>query len=153
MAAVERRQRTGPGLGADVEDRILGHLSKGFRQRVGLAESMLHSPDILILDEPTAGLDPAAARDVHELILSLSRSGVTVFLTTHRLAEAERLCDRVAIMNTTLRTIGMRYCRSSLNNVSHSSNFRSSSARSVAKSRRATPRKSPLGSSQNTFLP
>jgi ABC-2 type transport system ATP-binding protein len=83
-----------------------GALSKGLRQRVALARALLSDPEILFLDEPTAGLDPAAARDVHELILSLSRSGVTVFLTTHRLAEAERLCDRVAIMNTTLRTIG-----------------------------------------------
>ena len=61
---------------------------------------------MLFLDEPTSGLDPAAARDVHELIDELRRSGVTIFLTTHRLEEAERLCDRVAILNTTLRTIG-----------------------------------------------
>jgi ABC-2 type transport system ATP-binding protein len=61
---------------------------------------------VLFLDEPTAGLDPVAARDVHELIDALRRSGVTIFLTTHRLEEAERLCDRVAILNTTLRTIG-----------------------------------------------
>src|SRR5262249_49479093 len=58
------------------------------------------------LDEPTSGLDPVAARDVHELIAELGRGGVTIFLTTHRLEEAERLCDRVAILNTTLRTIG-----------------------------------------------
>ena len=61
---------------------------------------------MLFLDEPTAGLDPVAARDVHELIAALGRGGVTIFLTTHRLEEAERLCDRVAILNTTLRTIG-----------------------------------------------
>jgi ABC-2 type transport system ATP-binding protein len=61
---------------------------------------------VLFLDEPTAGLDPAATRDVHELITALGRAGVTIFLTTHRLEEAERLCDRVAILNTTLRTIG-----------------------------------------------
>ncbi len=61
---------------------------------------------MLFLDEPTSGLDPAAARDVHDLIAGLGRRGVTIFLTTHRLAEAERLCDRVAILNTTLRTIG-----------------------------------------------
>jgi ABC-2 type transport system ATP-binding protein len=83
-----------------------GALSKGLRQRVALARALLSDPEILFLDEPTAGLDPAAARDVHELIASLSRSGVTIFLTTHRLEEAERLCDRVAILNTTLRTIG-----------------------------------------------
>jgi len=83
-----------------------GALSKGLRQRVALARALLSDPEILFLDEPTAGLDPAAARDVHELVVALSRSGVTIFLTTHRLAEAERLCDRVAILNTTLRTIG-----------------------------------------------
>jgi ABC-2 type transport system ATP-binding protein len=83
-----------------------GALSKGLRQRVALARALLSDPKILFLDEPTAGLDPAAARDVHELIVALSRSGVTIFLTTHRLDEAERLCDRVAILNTTLRTIG-----------------------------------------------
>jgi ABC-2 type transport system ATP-binding protein len=83
-----------------------GALSKGLRQRVALARALLSDPEIFFLDEPTAGLDPVAARDVHELIAALSRSGVTIFLTTHRLAEAERLCDRVAILNTTLRTIG-----------------------------------------------
>jgi ABC-2 type transport system ATP-binding protein len=83
-----------------------GALSKGLRQRVALARALLSDPEVLFLDEPTTGLDPAAARDVHELIVSLSRSGVTIFLTTHRLEEAERLCDRVAILNTTLRTIG-----------------------------------------------
>jgi ABC-2 type transport system ATP-binding protein len=85
---------------------LCGALSKGLRQRVALARALLSDPEILFLDEPTAGLDPAAARDVHELIAALSRRGVTIFLTTHRLAEAERLCDRVAILNTTLRTIG-----------------------------------------------
>jgi ABC-2 type transport system ATP-binding protein len=83
-----------------------GTLSKGLRQRVALARALLSDPEVLFLDEPTAGLDPVAARDVHELIATLGRSGVTIFLTTHRLEEAERLCDRVAILNTTLRTIG-----------------------------------------------
>jgi ABC-2 type transport system ATP-binding protein len=83
-----------------------GTLSKGLRQRVALARALLSEPDVLFLDEPTSGLDPVAARDVHELITALGQSGVTIFLTTHRLAEAERLCDRVAILNTTLRTIG-----------------------------------------------
>jgi ABC-2 type transport system ATP-binding protein len=83
-----------------------GTLSKGLRQRVALARALLSDPEILFLDEPTAGLDPAAARQVQELIVALSRSVVTIFLTTHRLEEAERLCDRVAILNTTLRTVG-----------------------------------------------
>jgi ABC-2 type transport system ATP-binding protein len=83
-----------------------GTLSKGLRQRVALARALLSDPEVLFLDEPTSGLDPVAAREVHELIDGLRHQGVTIFLTTHRLEEAERLCDRVAILNTTLRTIG-----------------------------------------------
>ncbi|HKR70728.1 MAG TPA: ABC transporter ATP-binding protein [Streptosporangiaceae bacterium] len=83
-----------------------GTLSKGLRQRVALARALLSDPQVLFLDEPTSGLDPVAARDVHDLITALGREGTTIFLTTHRLEEAERLCDRVAILNTTLRTIG-----------------------------------------------
>jgi ABC-2 type transport system ATP-binding protein len=83
-----------------------GSLSKGLRQRVGLARTLLNDPQLVFLDEPTSGLDPVATREVHDLIEGLREQGVTVFLTTHRLEEAERLCDRVAILNTTLRTIG-----------------------------------------------
>ena len=83
-----------------------GALSKGLRQRVALARALLNDPAVLFLDEPTSGLDPVATREVHELIGSLRERGVTIFLTTHRLEEAERLCHRVAILNTTLRLIG-----------------------------------------------
>jgi ABC-2 type transport system ATP-binding protein len=83
-----------------------GALSKGLRQRVALARVLLSDPEVLFLDEPTSGLDPVAARDVHELIDELRQRGVTIFLTTHRLEEAERICDRIAILSTTLRTIG-----------------------------------------------
>jgi ABC-2 type transport system ATP-binding protein len=85
---------------------LTGTLSKGLRQRVALARALLSDPDVLFLDEPTSGLDPVASREVHELIAALGERGVTIFLTTHRLAEAEKLCDRVAILNTNLRTIG-----------------------------------------------
>ena len=87
-------------------DDLCRNLSKGLRQRVGLARALLSDPAVLFLDEPTSGLDPVATREVHELIDGLRGRGVTVFLTTHRLEEAERLCDRVAILNTSLRTIG-----------------------------------------------
>jgi ABC-2 type transport system ATP-binding protein len=88
------------------ENDLCGSLSKGLRQRVALARALLSDPAILFLDEPTSGLDPVASREVHELIDGLRERGVTVFLTTHRLEEAERLCDRVAILNTGLRTLG-----------------------------------------------
>src|SRR5580698_10489770 len=91
---------------SDRANDLCGSLSKGLRQRVGLARAMLSDPEIMFLDEPTSGLDPVAAREVHDLIIGLRQKGVTIFLTTHRLDEAEKLCDRVAIMNTTLRTIG-----------------------------------------------
>jgi ABC-2 type transport system ATP-binding protein len=91
---------------ADRAGDACGTLSKGLRQRVALARALLSDPDVLFLDEPTSGLDPVAAREVHELIAGLRQRGATIFLTTHRLEEAERLCDRVAILNTTLRMIG-----------------------------------------------
>jgi ABC-2 type transport system ATP-binding protein len=83
-----------------------GSLSKGLKQRVAIARALLSDPRVLFLDEPTSGLDPVASREVHELIAALRERGVTIFLTTHRLEEAERMCDRVAILNTTLRTVG-----------------------------------------------
>lgn len=92
-------------LGSRAND-LCGSLSKGLRQRVALARALLSDPAIVFLDEPTSGLDPVASRDVHELIDGLRERGVTVFLTTHRLEEAERLCDRVAILSTSLRTVG-----------------------------------------------
>jgi ABC-2 type transport system ATP-binding protein len=91
---------------ADRAGDLCGSLSKGLRQRVALARALIGEPTVLFLDEPTSGLDPIASRDVHELIDGLREHGVTVFLTTHRLDEAERLCDRVAILNTRLQTIG-----------------------------------------------
>jgi ABC-2 type transport system ATP-binding protein len=93
------------GLGDRAHD-LTGSLSKGLRQRAALARSLLNDPAVMFLDEPTSGLDPVATHEVHVLIAGLRDRGVTVFLTTHRLDEAERLCDRVAIMNTHLQTIG-----------------------------------------------
>lgn len=83
---------------ADRADERVSAFSKGMKQRLALARCLLHDPELLFLDEPTAGLDPVAAHEVHELIHKLSRRGRTVFLCTHNLAEAQRLCDRVAVL-------------------------------------------------------
>lgn len=85
-----------------LEDRAheyVGGYSKGMRQRLALARTLIHQPQLLFLDEPTSGLDPVGRRSVHELIISLShREGHTTFLCTHDLMEAQRLCDRVGVM-------------------------------------------------------
>jgi ABC-2 type transport system ATP-binding protein len=87
------------GLADRADDRV-GSFSKGMKQRLALARALLHNPEALFLDEPTAALDPEAARRVTELIVEFSRSaGRTVFICTHYLPEAERLCDRVAVLS------------------------------------------------------
>ena len=87
------------GLAERADDRV-GSFSKGMKQRLALARALLHNPEALFLDEPTAALDPEAARRVTELIVEFSRgAGRTVFICTHYLPEAERLCDRVAVLN------------------------------------------------------
>jgi ABC-type multidrug transport system ATPase subunit len=73
--------------------------SSGMKQRLGLAAALLHQPELLILDEPTNGLDPAGMREMRDLICSLSAQGVTVFLSSHLLHEVEQICDRVAVLN------------------------------------------------------
>src|SRR6266403_91994 len=82
----------------EVESKLIGSLSKGFRQRVGLAEALIHEPDLLILDEPTIGLDPNQIRQVRELIKSLGERH-TILLSTHILSEVEMTCTRVIIIN------------------------------------------------------
>jgi ABC-2 type transport system ATP-binding protein len=84
------------GLG-DVSRRIIGQLSKGYRQRVGLADALVHEPELIILDEPTIGLDPNQIRSVRQLIKSLAEAH-TVLISTHILPEAEMTCHRVVIM-------------------------------------------------------
>lgn len=74
-------------------------LSKGMRGRLSLARAVLNEPDILFLDEPTTGLDPATAAEIHELIKAQKKRGATIFLTTHNMQEAEKLCDHVALLN------------------------------------------------------
>ncbi len=81
----------------DVQRRIIGQLSKGFRQRVGLADALVHEPELIILDEPTIGLDPNQIRAVRQLIKSLANAH-TVLISTHILPEAEMTCNRMVIM-------------------------------------------------------
>ena len=81
----------------DVEDVVIGHLSKGYRQRVGLADALVGAPPILILDEPTAGLDPNQIRDVRALIRRLGKDH-TVLVSTHILSEVEATCTRALVI-------------------------------------------------------
>jgi ABC-2 type transport system ATP-binding protein len=83
---------------ADVKDKVLGKLSKGYRQRVGLAQAIIHNPDVLILDEPTAGLDPKQINETRDLIRSLAGDH-TIILSTHILSEVEQTCQQVLIIN------------------------------------------------------
>ena len=96
------RQRVGEVMDlctiADVRRRLIGHLSKGFRQRVALADALLHKPPLLILDEPTNGLDPVQIRQVRDLLRSL-KPAHTILLSTHILQEVEAVCDRVLMIH------------------------------------------------------
>jgi ABC-2 type transport system ATP-binding protein len=100
-AAAARRELERMGLADRAKDKV-GTFSKGMKQRLALARVLLHAPRILFLDEPTVGLDPEAARDLRELIVSLRKEGAAVLLSTHNLAEAEALCDRIAVIRTQL---------------------------------------------------
>ena len=82
----------------DVKNKLLGKLSKGYRQRVGLAQAIIHNPEVLILDEPTAGLDPKQINETRELIRSLAGNH-TIILSTHILPEVEQTCEKVVIIN------------------------------------------------------
>jgi ABC-2 type transport system ATP-binding protein len=83
---------------ADVKEKLLGKLSKGYRQRVGLAQAIIHNPDVLILDEPTAGLDPKQINETRDLIKDLAGEH-TIILSTHILPEVEQTCEQVIIIN------------------------------------------------------
>lgn len=87
---------------ADRARDIAGTLSKGLKQRVAVARALLHEPRVLLLDEPTSGLDPASARHIRDLIASLRGEGRAVLVSTHNLAEAEQLSDRIAVLKTRL---------------------------------------------------
>ena len=98
----ERRRRAATlldllGLGGRGSLRIRGY-SKGMKQRLGLAQALLHAPRVLFLDEPTDGVDPVGRKEIRDLLLEERRRGVTVFVNSHLLGEVEQLCDRVAIL-------------------------------------------------------
>lgn len=78
---------------------LAGKLSKGMKHRLILARALLHHPKILFLDEPTSGLDPATANEIHKLLIELKNEGTTIFLTTHNMVEAHKLCDHIALLN------------------------------------------------------
>jgi len=86
----------------DRRDDKAGAFSKGMRQKLALVRALLHEPKVVFLDEPTAGLDPEAARTVHDFIRQMRTEGRTVFLTTHNLTEADALCDLIAVFRTRL---------------------------------------------------
>lgn len=102
LSGREMRQRVGEVMDlctiTDVRRRLIGHLSKGFRQRVALADALLHKPPLLILDEPTNGLDPVQIRQVRDLLRSL-KPAHTILLSTHILQEVEAVCDRVLMIH------------------------------------------------------
>jgi ABC-2 type transport system ATP-binding protein len=83
----------------EVQNRIIDHLSKGFRQRVGLAQALVHDPDVLVLDEPTSGLDPAQRKEIRGLLQELAEGQRTVVLSTHVLGEVEALCKRLLVIS------------------------------------------------------
>ena len=86
----------------DRRHELVGGFSKGMKQKMAIARALIHEPRVLFLDEPTSALDPEAARVVRDFIAELRRAGRTIFLCTHNLDEAERLCDRIAVMNSRL---------------------------------------------------
>lgn len=112
VPATVRKQRIGEllervGL-SDVGTKQLRKFSKGMLQRVGIAQAIIHDPEVVFLDEPMSGLDPAGRREVRELIQSLKDEGKTVFFSTHILSDAEALCDRVGIIyKGELRGVGV----------------------------------------------
>ena len=79
--------------------KSVSNLSKGMRQRLSFARAILHSPKIVFLDEPTSGLDPATTLQIHSMMKMLKESGTTIFLTTHNMNEAQKMCDHLALLN------------------------------------------------------
>jgi len=90
----------------DKKDVTAGTFSKGMKQKLAIARALIHDPRVLFMDEPTANLDPESSKTVRDFILELKKEKKTVFLNTHNLDEAQKICDRIAILNTKLMAIG-----------------------------------------------
>ncbi len=90
----------------DRRDDAVGKFSKGMKQKIAIARALIHEPEYLFLDEPTAGLDPKAALTVRNYLLDLKEEGRTIFLNTHNLDDAEKLCDKIGVINTRLLDTG-----------------------------------------------
>ena len=97
------------------ENDLIGKYSKGMQQRIGIAQALLNNPDLVILDEPSIGLDPVGMVEVRELVKTISKEGMTVFLSSHLLFEVEQICDHVTIINN-----GLLLASDTPQNISHS---------------------------------
>ena len=87
-------------------DATTGTFSKGMKQKLAIARALIHDPEVLFMDEPTANLDPESSKTVRDFILELKKEKKTIFLNTHNLDEAQRICDRIGILNTKLMAVG-----------------------------------------------
>src|SRR3989442_11817754 len=106
--AEEREHPTVPqDVGTLGEERCLaGSFSKGMKQKLAIARALIHEPEVLFLDEPTVNLDPESSKTVRDFLLELKKEKKTIFLNTHNLDEAQRICDRIGILNTKLMAVG-----------------------------------------------
>lgn len=89
----------------DQRNKPVGSYSKGMKQKVALARALIHEPQLLILDEPTANLDPESSKNIRDLVMNLKGEGRTILFNTHNLDEAQRICDRIGVLKTTLRAV------------------------------------------------
>ncbi len=89
----------------DNKDKPVGSFSKGMKQKVAIARSLVHEPELLFMDEPTANLDPEASKVIRDIILDLKKENRTIFLNTHNLDEAQRICDRIGVLKTKIMAV------------------------------------------------